>query len=227
MLGILEQLADRPRLHHVPAVHHRDEVGHVRDHAGIMRDDDQPHAVFALEPDQEVEDLRLHRDVQRRGGLVGDDQGRAAHERHGDHRALAEPARQLERVRVHLALRVREPDRLEGLDRRRARRAWRLSCRCRRPTSPIWLPIVWTGENAVIGSWKIMEIAPPRIARIWRPSAARVARSTGTPPSSEKRMTPRLDPGPRGQDPHDGLGQDALAGPRLPDDRHGLARGRP
>jgi hypothetical protein len=52
------------------------------------------------------------------------------------------------------------------------------------------LPIVCTGENAVIGSWKIMEIAPPRMARIFRPSAARVVRSMGPPPSWEKRTRP-------------------------------------
>jgi hypothetical protein len=52
------------------------------------------------------------------------------------------------------------------------------------------LPIVCTGENAVIGSWKISEIAPPRMPRICRPSGASVARSTGCPPSGEKRMRP-------------------------------------
>jgi len=33
---------------------------------------------------------------------------------------------------------------------------------CRRMASQIWLPIVWTGLKAVIGSWKIMLISPPR-----------------------------------------------------------------
>ena len=38
------------------------------------------------------QDLRLDRDVERRGRLVGDQQLRAAGERHGDHHALAHAA---------------------------------------------------------------------------------------------------------------------------------------
>ena len=32
----------------------------------------------------------------------------------------------------------------------------------------IWLPMVWTGLNEVIGSWKIIAISAPRISRISR-----------------------------------------------------------
>ena len=49
---------------------------------------------------------------------------------------------------------------------------------------------MWTGENDVIGSWKTMPIVPPRMARIALPSAGRVARSTGGPPSGEKSIRP-------------------------------------
>ena len=45
----------------------------------------------------------------------------------------------------------------------------------------------------------------------------------GDPPIRGEEDAPGLDPSPRREDPHDGLGQDALAGPRLPDDRHRLA----
>ena len=43
----------------------------------------------------EIEDLRLHRDVERGRGLVGDEKVRSVCERHGDHDALALAARQL------------------------------------------------------------------------------------------------------------------------------------
>jgi hypothetical protein len=36
--------------------------------------------------------------------------------------------------------------------------------------SPIWSPTVWSGDSEVIGSWKMIEISPPRIARISAPS---------------------------------------------------------
>ena len=46
----------------------------------------------------QVEDLRLDRDVERRDGLVGDDQLRIERERAGEADALALPARELVRI---------------------------------------------------------------------------------------------------------------------------------
>ena len=79
------------------AIHHGDAVGDAGDHAEIVRDQDQPDAGVALDLGEEVEDLRLDRHVERGGRLVGDDQLRLAQERHGDHHALAKPARELVR----------------------------------------------------------------------------------------------------------------------------------
>jgi hypothetical protein len=64
----------------------------------------------------EVEDLRLRRHVERRRRLVGDEQGRLGDQRHGDHGALPEAARQLERIGHERALRVGEADTGEDLD---------------------------------------------------------------------------------------------------------------
>ena len=54
--------------------------------------------VLGDEGAQQVEDLRLDRDVERRRRLVGDQQLRLAGERHRDHRALAHAARELVRI---------------------------------------------------------------------------------------------------------------------------------
>ena len=70
---------------------------------------------------QEVENLRLNRDVERRCRLVGDEQQRLARQRDGDEHALAHPSRQLMRVVAQPPRRVRNPDGLEQLDRLRAR----------------------------------------------------------------------------------------------------------
>ena len=51
-----------------------------------------------LEIGEEVEDLRLDRDVERGGRLVGDEQLGFACQGHGDEHALAHPAGHLERV---------------------------------------------------------------------------------------------------------------------------------
>ena len=45
-----------------------------------------------------LEDLVLHQDVEAGGRLVGDDQLRIEHQRHGDHRALPHAAAELMRI---------------------------------------------------------------------------------------------------------------------------------
>ena len=62
----------------------------------VMKQQRHPH--LALQLVEQRQDLRLDRDVERGGRLVGDQQLRPAGERHGDHRALALPARELVRI---------------------------------------------------------------------------------------------------------------------------------
>ncbi len=74
------------------------------------------HAVALLEPLDEVEDLGLGGDVERRGRLVGDQQRRIAGERHGDHGALAHAAGIFERVAVDRPLGIGNLDLAEQFD---------------------------------------------------------------------------------------------------------------
>src|SRR5207245_1603451 len=74
------------------------------------------HAELGLELVEELEDLRLDRDVQRRRRLVGDEEVGVARQRHGDHHALPHPARELVRVLLRPALGVRNVDELQHLD---------------------------------------------------------------------------------------------------------------
>ena len=92
----------------------------------------------------------------------------------------------------------------------------------------IWLPIVCTGLNEVIGSWKISAISPPRIARISAPVGVERARSTSvdcrvpSPPAGAAgsgRSTIR--PG-RVDDAQDRARGDALAAAALADDAQRL-----
>ena len=66
---------------------------------------------------QHVEDLRLHRDVQRGGRLVADDQVGVVGDRDGDDDALALTAGQLVRECAGPALGLRDADEVEQLDR--------------------------------------------------------------------------------------------------------------
>ena len=65
---------------------------------------------------QQVEDLRLDGDVERRGRLVGDQQRGLAGQRHGDHDALAHAARQAVRIVVDALGRRGDAHQLEHLD---------------------------------------------------------------------------------------------------------------
>jgi hypothetical protein len=57
-----------------------------------MGDEDDGRAGLFLQLKNELEHLRLDGDIQGGGRLVGDEQLRAASQRHGDHYALAHAA---------------------------------------------------------------------------------------------------------------------------------------
>src|SRR5947207_11190199 len=85
-------------------LHHHDLVGHVADHRQVVRDEQVAHCVFVLQILQEVQQLGLDRDVERRDRLVADQDLRAQGERAGDRDPLALAAGELvgilgERVR--------------------------------------------------------------------------------------------------------------------------------
>ena len=69
----------------------------------------------------EVEDLRLDGDVERRGRLVGDQHLGIAGERHGDHGALAHAARELVGILLDALLGLGDADQLQHLDGPRQR----------------------------------------------------------------------------------------------------------
>ena len=121
---------------------------------------------LALQFAQQIEYLRLDRDVERGGRLVGDQQLGIARERDRDHHALLHAAGQLERIFARGAA----PDRgcrPRRAVRSRARRARRPRVRYAAPASRRSArPTVITGFRLSIGSWKIMATRRPRTSRI-------------------------------------------------------------
>ena len=71
---------------------------------------------------QQRQDLRLDRDVERGGRLVGDQQVGLVGERHGDHHALALAAGELVRIGVEALLGLLQPDQVQQLERAPPRR---------------------------------------------------------------------------------------------------------
>src|SRR5215831_15896604 len=121
MLRRVEDLLDRALLHHPPEVHHDDVARHLRDHAEVVRDEDDRRAVAALELTQQIQDLSLRRHVDRGGRLVGDQEARPARERHRDHRSLAQASGELPRIGVDALLWHRDAHAAEEVDGERAR----------------------------------------------------------------------------------------------------------
>ena len=138
-------------------VHHEHAVRDVPDDVEVVRDEHVGEPEVALEVLEQVQDLGLHRDVERRDGLVADDQLRVHGERAGDADALALAARELVREAV-VVLGVQADDVEQLLHaplvlRRRCR-----SCgpRAARPTMK---PTRLRGFSDAYGSWKIIIIS--------------------------------------------------------------------
>ncbi len=117
--GPLEQRLHGAALHDLALVEDDDLVGDVGHHAEIVGDDQHGHLELGLQVLDQGEDLRLDGDVERRRRLVGDQQRGSAHQRHRDHRPLAQAAGELERIALEGAFRVRESDQAEHLLRPR------------------------------------------------------------------------------------------------------------
>ncbi len=66
-----------------------------------MRDEQQCHANLPLQRLDQVQDLRLYRDVERGRRLVGDHQARATGNRHGNHHTLPHATGQLVGITPH------------------------------------------------------------------------------------------------------------------------------
>ena len=117
MLRIAEDIRSRALLDHAACVHHDHPLGEVGDDAHVVGDQDDRGAVVALKALHQLQDLSLDRHVERGRRLVGDQERGIARESHGDHHALPHPARELMRVVVGAAARIRDPDLAQKLDR--------------------------------------------------------------------------------------------------------------
>ena len=113
MLRVAEELVARRELDELPEVHHRDAVAQELDRREVVRDEEAREAHLALQVAKQVEDRRLHRHVERRNGLVRDQDARLEDQRTREPDALALPARQF--VRIPVAELGAEADQVEDL----------------------------------------------------------------------------------------------------------------
>ena len=111
-----EELLRGRQLDDLAEVHHRDSVGDVADDGEVVGDEEVRQVEVLLQLDEEVQHLRLDRDVERRHRLVGDDELRPEHE--GAREADALPLAAAELMRVAAGRLGAEADALEHVEHR-------------------------------------------------------------------------------------------------------------
>ncbi len=99
--GVAEQVVLRSDLHDLSQVHDRHPVADVLHHAEVVGHEEVGQREPLPKIGQQIDDLRLNGDVQRRDGFVGHDQGRVEDERPRNADALAAAAVQLMGVAVN------------------------------------------------------------------------------------------------------------------------------
>ena len=78
-----------------PGVHDGNAIRDRGDDPEVVSNQDDRELNGPAQFREKVHDLRLHGDIERGGGLVGDEDARVLGERHGDHHALAHAAGEL------------------------------------------------------------------------------------------------------------------------------------
>ena len=108
MLRVGKDAGGVARLDDLAEVHHRHAGADVAHEPQIVRDEEVGQLQPLLQIEQQVDDLRLNRDVERGDRLVGDDEGRVERQRARQADALALPAAEL--VRIAFEMRRVEAD---------------------------------------------------------------------------------------------------------------------
>ena len=114
--------AIRPGFDDLALLHHDHVVGDAAHDVEVVGDEQHRHADLRLQVLEQLQDLRLHGDVERGRRLVGDQQVGPVGERHGDHHALALAAGKLVRIGAEPLGRIDDADLGQKLDDARFRR---------------------------------------------------------------------------------------------------------
>ena len=95
MRWVFEEISGRCRLHHLAEIHHRDPIAEMLHHPKVVSDKEIREPELLLKFGEQIQHLRLDRDVQRRDRLVQDNEFRVEHKCTSDPHTLALAAREL------------------------------------------------------------------------------------------------------------------------------------
>lgn len=95
MSGRIEDLGHRAGFDDAPRTHDGDPVAHAADHGQVVGDEQIARIQFRLQILEQLQDLRLHRDIQSRNRFVEGHQIRTQDRRPGDRHPLSPAAGQL------------------------------------------------------------------------------------------------------------------------------------
>ncbi len=110
MLRIKEHLVHTPLLYHFALLHHRHAVGKMLHHVKVVGNEQHCHTELCLQLIEQLQDLLLDGNIERRCWFISDQQLRSACQRHGDHHALALPAGKLMRIGIKTFLGLGDSD---------------------------------------------------------------------------------------------------------------------
>ena len=209
----------RTLLHQMALLQHRHPVGHLGHHAEVVRDEQHARALLTLQLADEFQDLRLGGDIQRRGGLVGDEQCRLEDQRHGDHHALALATGELVRVGGYEPLRVGQVHarhHVQHLDAALGRVPVRV-------LAQHFVDLPAAGVHGVQRRHRLLEDH----GHACRAGLPQPLRAGAQHILALQQDATRCGAQPRGQQPHHGLGHHRLARAGLTHQAHELATAHP
>lgn len=106
---LLQDLASGAGFDHLPRVHYQNCIGEGREHAQVMGDQDDCQVLFSAQAGKESENACLHRHIERRGGLICDQDAGATGEGTCDLDALPHASTKLVGICFQCSCRVRNP----------------------------------------------------------------------------------------------------------------------
>ena len=94
-------------------MHNQHPIGNIRHHPHIVGDEYHPHLHLLLQHLNQLQDLGLNGDIQRRGGFVRNEHRRTARQRHRNHHPLAHATGKLMRIAGQNRVRLRDTYQLQ------------------------------------------------------------------------------------------------------------------